>query len=121
MTDRRARQRTDDLPWIETTATVISSDYQETAWGPGVKERGESLNYFITKFSYRVNGVAYQGELRSQELRQLGSKFSIRYDPSNPSYNSVSKVEKPFGGRLLSWAFVVLGLIIFFLILRYLI
>ena len=100
---------------------MISSDYNHSAYGEGEKERGQSLSYFTTKFSYRVSGRVYHGELRSHEVRILGSKFSIRYDPSNPQYNSVSVAEKPIGGRLLSWGLILAGVLIFFFILRYLI
>ncbi len=121
VTERRARQRTSDLPWVETTATVVASAYNHSAYGEGDKERGQNLSYFLTRFSYRVSGVQYFGELRSPEVRTLGSRFSIRYDPSNPHYNSVSAPEKPFGWRILSWTLILLGLLMVFFILRYLI
>ena len=121
MSDRRARQRSTDLPWLETTATVIASDYNHSAYGEADKDRNQSLSYFTTRFSYRVSGVAYQGQLRSRDVRILGSKFSIRYDPSNPQYNSVSPPEKAVGGRLLPWTLIALGVLAFFFILRYLI
>ncbi len=119
--DRRARQRTSDLPWVETIATVIASEYNQSTYGEASKNRGDSLSYFLTRFSYRVRETVYHGELRSPEVRILGSKFSIRYDPSNPQYNSVAGAEKEIGSRLLFWILIAAGLLIFFLILRYLI
>ena len=121
VSDRRARQRTSDLPWVETVATVIASDYNHSVYGEGDKEPGQSLSYFMTKFSYRVSGVVYHGELRSHEVRVLGSKFNIRYDPSNPQYNSVAVAGKPIGGRLFFWTLILGGLLLFLFILRYLV
>lgn len=100
---------------------MIASDYNHSAYGEADKERGTGLSYFITRYSYRVAGVAYHGELRSPEVRILGSKFSIRYDPTSPQYNSVSAAGQPVDGKAFSWLFILAGIVILFFILRYLI
>ena len=75
--------------WPETLAEVQICKYNRYAEEEGP---GEPF-YYAVGFTYTVNGHTYEGGLESPVEVQIGDKFPIRYNPSNPARNSA----EPYG------------------------
>ena len=72
--------------WPEVLAEVercgFHSDYAGRALDPG------EVPWYSVDFTYKVNGMSYDGGLISEVEVKPHDRFPIRYDPKNPAHNS---------------------------------
>ncbi|HVG27564.1 MAG TPA: DUF3592 domain-containing protein [Acidobacteriaceae bacterium] len=76
--------KTDD--WKQTEATVESSfqHHCDIAAGGGYVGREYSI-----RFRYEVNGRPYSSEFECSQPWEVGQRFCIRYDPTEPECNTM--------------------------------
>jgi len=86
--------------------------------------RGQARpGFYAVGFTYKVNGISYEGATNSPVAMQRGDRFSIRYDPEDPEENNSleSECERPWFKDYLYVSYaVLLGLMLYGLVSRYL-
>jgi hypothetical protein len=73
--------------WLQTEATVESSSQHHCSLAAGGGHH-VGQEYAIT-FRYEVNGRHYTGEFECSRPWEVGSKFCLQYDPSDPETNTM--------------------------------
>ena len=111
---------TDNLPWVVTTATVMSSSQSLLRSSYGGDNSVPRPEYNV-RFSYRVNGKQYYGTMSMGTRWDEGRTFEISYDPQKPRRNSASRSFDPYDWHsyiryLIVWG---LGAILTYLLIRY--
>jgi hypothetical protein len=97
-------------PWQETTATVISCSYHYAKWQDANLDDEVDHSYFVTIFRYKVNGELFIGEINPDREREEGETFSPLYDPRQPQTNTAEGEPPSHSQRIVRWTIIVLGL-----------
>jgi hypothetical protein len=70
--------------WQQTTATIQRCDWQKKPWyhpNPG---------HYRVVFIYNVNGDSLRDEFKAFLPQDVGTEFSLRYNPTDPGQNEKS-------------------------------
>ena len=106
--------------WSETTAKVISSEYQYAKLRDIDFDSYLDPSYFLVCFSYAVNGEVYVGDFESSSPYEVGQVIAISFNPINPQENSHTVKPPTVVGRILFWTLgIAAGLAIAYLAHRY--
>ncbi len=109
MAEGDTSRQTKRNPWQQTTATVVSCSYHYAKWLDVDLENGSDQSYFVTTFSYKVNGELFVGEIDPDQERNEGETFNLLYDPLNPQVNTAEKAPPSRTQKILHWAVGAVG------------
>ena len=89
-----------DLPhhWVETEAEVTDCTYARLSTYLGADGVEEQLAHYTVGFTYKVNGITYNGVLSSPVQVEPHDTFLLRYNPDNPAENNSleSELDRPW-------------------------
>lgn len=68
------------VKWQPTEAIVTDMDSYETSGG----RYDMTTTIYVITYNYKVNGIEYTNEIRSEVPSQVGRNINIKYNPDEP-------------------------------------